>query len=935
MKPQGHLSNVARRRKWKNKKRPPKKKLKNFLYYSDIIDVSENNPIEPGMGETVNGCEYVFDDIDCLNVGTDNMSDFNVIKMTTLKGWALPLRNDLEDTSSYVACPDPIMYNLESDDCKIYLQDIIAFDQVVQKEKDKKELEYKDVKRFHRAHWHANGEQLRKWLVKRSWNDDRKKKTKHLIKKVMKNCRGCKGKKQVHGRPREIGLRAEYPNEIVVVDQAFMKDDETKSKYPFLHLMDVATRWSLAFTITGRGGNAGGYDVTKALFLWEQIWGSPPQILFSDRGREFINSRVYEYCIQRDIKQLTSPVKTPASNGLIERHNGILKNIAYKLADLHRQNLERNYVDFEDILFSAAAAKNSMVGKLGYSSQYLAFLNNHLCFAEMSTERSIPSISSDLEPTKLEVEKQVTCRLKLRNDALRIVHERLRDEELEKILRQRSRPVPDQIPDDAIVDWHDETGTSRGWNGPCKVIRQETKMVWIETPSGDMKKVHRHRIRPRMYDGKIEMEVVQVDEKVVEDVQKEDPKDEEPDFNTMYKKESVSAFKHQERDYDDDFTPYEPNKGSTGEEEEEEIVDSSKRCISVDRESEEAKIKDEQPEQTGIKRKRGRPKGKAKSVTEVKGIPKRKGRPPKSQITDLKSISEILEKHVNKEKAEPVRTGKHELSRILKDKRLDDITPVGSGVLTRNQKKKLMNMFIVDHTSTDKSHDIFVTKDDLKLKECVDGPEFDQPKIDEWAAWQRNDSFEWVKDTGQPKVNCRWVLTKRRVFTKQQLVKLLKKEIKLEDIPVVVKIKARLTPQGTVKQDPDRENIECESPTADKISIRSLLSLAAIEDWDIETFDVSEAFLQQLPMADLEGIMKSDINPQKDTIPLYSNVVSEPFSGFTLKWSQYFCNVLLKTLSATSNPSSSCKHITPCNTVSLVMLTVDCRKIWLDHHYCF
>ena len=40
----------------------------------------------------------------------------------------------------------------------------------------------------------------------------------------MNNCRGCKGKKQVHGRPREMGLRAEYPNEIVVVYQAFLKD---------------------------------------------------------------------------------------------------------------------------------------------------------------------------------------------------------------------------------------------------------------------------------------------------------------------------------------------------------------------------------------------------------------------------------------------------------------------------------------------------------------------------------------------------------------------------------------------------------------------------------------------------------------------------------------------------------------------------------------
>ena len=86
--------------------------------------------------------------------------------------------------------------------------------------------------------------------------------------------------------------------------------------------------------------------------------------------------------------------------------------------------------------------------------------------------------------------------------------------------------------------------------------------------------------------------------------------------------------------------------------------------------------------------------------------------------------------------------------------RKDDLAPVGSGILTRAQKKKLMNTFIVEYSTSESSHDIFVTKDDIKLKECVDGPEFDEPKQKEWAAWQRNDSFDWVKDEGQNHVEC-------------------------------------------------------------------------------------------------------------------------------------------------------------------------------------
>ena len=90
-------------------------------------------------------------------------------------------------------------------------------------------------------------------------------------------------------------------------------------------------------------------------------------------------------------------------------------------------------------------------------------------------------------------------------------------------------------------------------------------------------------------------------------------------------------------------------------------------------------------------------------------------------------------------------------------------------------------------------------------------------------------------------------------------MKLLNEEIRADEIPTVLKLKARLTPQGTHNQDPDRKNIECESPTANKLNIRLLLSRAAILDWETETFDVGAAFLQQLPIEELEGMWKREL----------------------------------------------------------------------------
>ena len=58
-----------------------------------------------------------------------------------------------------------------------------------------------------------------------------------------------------------------------------------------------------------------------------------------------------------------------------------------------RQKEGHIFINFQDILFSACAAKNSMVGKLGYSAQYLAFLNNRFCMSEISSDRQFPAIS--------------------------------------------------------------------------------------------------------------------------------------------------------------------------------------------------------------------------------------------------------------------------------------------------------------------------------------------------------------------------------------------------------------------------------------------------------------------------------------------------------------------------------------------------------------
>ena len=97
--------------------------------------------------------------------GTDNLSDYNTIGLVTLNGWALPFRNDIEDTCSYVCCSDS--HYIDSVDSRFHIEDSFSFDQEVLNIDIAETLNYKIIKKLHRAMWHAKPEQLQKWLIRK------------------------------------------------------------------------------------------------------------------------------------------------------------------------------------------------------------------------------------------------------------------------------------------------------------------------------------------------------------------------------------------------------------------------------------------------------------------------------------------------------------------------------------------------------------------------------------------------------------------------------------------------------------------------------------------------------------------------------------------------------------------------------------------------
>ena len=89
----------------------------------------------------------------------------------------------------------------------------------------------------------------------------------------------------------------------------------------------------------------------------------PPQKVLSDNGGEFANEAFININFQ------TTAAEAPWSNGLVEKHNGILGEAVAKI-------VEDTHCSVEVALSCAVHAKNSLQNVHGFSSHQLVFGKN-------------------------------------------------------------------------------------------------------------------------------------------------------------------------------------------------------------------------------------------------------------------------------------------------------------------------------------------------------------------------------------------------------------------------------------------------------------------------------------------------------------------------------------------------------------------------------
>ena len=327
---------------------------------------------------------------------------------------------------------------------------------------------FKIALKLHRQFCHCSAEKLTK-LIKASnlWKEDETSDIVKEVKNVTENCDICKKYKRSPPTPIVSCSLSSHFNETVAMDLI-----EIKGKY-VLHLIDMFSRYSAACSRNTKGQEAITDGILK---IWITYFGKPAKFL-ADNGGEFANETYIDMCTTFSIEIMKTSAESPWSNGLAERHNGVLKLSILK-------TVEESGCSLDTAVAWSISAKNTLGNNLGYSANTIVFGRNP----------SFPSVISD-NITALTAE-----------DLSRIVEENLyamraareayiEAESSEKIKRALTHNIR------TSCEEHYEQGDkvffkrndSKRWYGPGTVIGQDGKQILVRNGS-QMVRVHVTRI---------------------------------------------------------------------------------------------------------------------------------------------------------------------------------------------------------------------------------------------------------------------------------------------------------------------------------------------------------------------------------------------------------------------------------------------------------
>ncbi|OSX73858.1 hypothetical protein BU14_0323s0002 [Porphyra umbilicalis] len=282
-----------------------------------------------------------------------------------------------------------------------------------------------------------------------------------VARQVTAACSTCRS---LRPRPARAGVTLPRPtafNDTVALDLA-----ELPGRGRFLHLVDLGTRLSQCVMVADKEAPT----IARAVLeRWVCIYGAPRCVL-SDPGAEFHNELFRTLAERFNMRVETTAAQSAWSNGVCERHNGIIKHMVLSLA------ADYPAATFQELLSHACFAKNSLAVH-GCATPFQLVTG---------TMPRLPSVLSDSLPAMQEghlpTEADLARTLALLADSRAAFS---RAEASQSVRRAMNRRVSGDLgrvysPGDIVRYWsQSQASARRGMHGPATVVSQAGRVVQL------------------------------------------------------------------------------------------------------------------------------------------------------------------------------------------------------------------------------------------------------------------------------------------------------------------------------------------------------------------------------------------------------------------------------------------------------------------------
>ena len=324
------------------------------------------------------------------------------------------------------------------------------------------DLRIKDLKKLHHYYGHTSCDKLLNFLQKTGKDTTAFKKE---LLEIEKSCESCIRTKRRKPRPRSAIPRADAPNQILTID---LKEWETKGKKTYIiYMIDMFSRLTAGAFVNNKHPET---VVNCLLEHWITHYGKM-RAIHSDIGGEISNSTMQDVANKLGVELTTTASYSPHQNGVNERNHAVVDLMIVRMLASDKSLSPRV------ALMWALNAKNSLDNYHGFSSFQLHIGYNPEL---ISAVRDGPPTLENTAKSRSFV-SHVNAMMAAREGFIKAES----SFSLKKALKSKIHPRGNDITEGDLIYYKKVEGKTKTplWKGPSKVTSVNGKKLFIDSGS--------------------------------------------------------------------------------------------------------------------------------------------------------------------------------------------------------------------------------------------------------------------------------------------------------------------------------------------------------------------------------------------------------------------------------------------------------------------